>query len=86
VNDCVESEPIATASGSNTVHLLGVLKDHPPLLVVGEESWMVVPTEQIASANPQFRIVHIPQAGHWIPLDNPRGFLEVVGAFLTGHE
>lgn len=58
----------------------------PTLLVVGEESWMVEPTERIATANPRVRVARVPQAGHWIPLDNPRGFLEVVSAFLTGDD
>jgi esterase len=54
----------------------------PTLLLVGEESWMVEATEQTAPAHPRVRVVRIPQAGHWIPLDNPQGFLQVVGAFL----
>ena len=58
----------------------------PILLVVGAESWMVEPTAQVAQLNPQAHMVTIPQAGHWVPLDNPRGFLEVVGRFLSGEE
>jgi len=56
----------------------------PALLVVGEDSWMVEPTEQFATVNPDVSVVRIPQAGHWIPLDNPSGFLEVVSPFLQG--
>jgi pimeloyl-ACP methyl ester carboxylesterase len=56
----------------------------PSLLLVGEDSWMVEPTEQFAAANPRVRVVQIPQSGHWIPLDNPRGFLAVVSPFLQG--
>jgi pimeloyl-ACP methyl ester carboxylesterase len=29
-------------------------------------------------------MVTVPQAGHWIPLDNPGGFLKAVRGFLTG--
>jgi pimeloyl-ACP methyl ester carboxylesterase len=54
----------------------------PMLLPVGAESWMVEPTARIAMVNPRARVVTIPQAGHWVPLDNPSGFLEVVGQFL----
>jgi len=54
----------------------------PMLLLAGAESWMVEPTEQMATLNPRARMVTIPQAGHWVPLDNPSGFLEVVGRFL----
>ena len=36
--------------------------------------------------NPQVRMATVPHAGHWIPLDNPRGFLEVVRPFLQGGE
>jgi pimeloyl-ACP methyl ester carboxylesterase len=58
----------------------------PLLLVVGAESWMVVPTERMVTFNPQARLVTVPQAGHWVPLDNPSGFLEVVGTFLDQGE
>ena len=50
------------------------------------QSWMVEPTEQMATLNPRARMVTIPQAGHWVPLDNPSGFLEVVGRFLDQGE
>jgi pimeloyl-ACP methyl ester carboxylesterase len=38
--------------------------------------------ERIAAVMPDARIVSIPRAGHWTPLDNPSGFLAVVGQFL----
>jgi pimeloyl-ACP methyl ester carboxylesterase len=53
------------------------------LLMAGEESWMVEPTQRMLTRNPQARMTTVPQAGHWIPLDNPNGFLEVVEPFLT---
>jgi pimeloyl-ACP methyl ester carboxylesterase len=36
--------------------------------------------------NPRVEIVTVPLAGHWVPLDNPRGFLEVVRQFLDQGE
>ena len=53
------------------------------LLLAGEESWMVEPTQRMQTRNPQARMTTVPEAGHWIPLDNPHGFLEVVEPFLT---
>jgi esterase len=47
----------------------------PTLLVVGEKSFEVEAAELAAAANPRARFVRIPQAGHWVPLDNPEGFL-----------
>ena len=56
----------------------------PTLLVVGKESFEVEAAELAAAANRQARLIRIPRAGHWVPLDNPNGFLEVVGRFLSG--
>jgi pimeloyl-ACP methyl ester carboxylesterase len=50
----------------------------PTLLLVGADSWMVVPTEHAAAINPRVSTVRIPNADHWVQLDNPRGFLDVV--------
>jgi pimeloyl-ACP methyl ester carboxylesterase len=55
----------------------------PTLLLAGAESWMVEPTRRMLTLNPKTRMVTVPQAGHWIPLDNPGGFLEAVSGFLT---
>jgi pimeloyl-ACP methyl ester carboxylesterase len=55
----------------------------PVLFLVGAESWMVEPTARMTEANPRARMVAIPQAGHWVPLDNPAGFLKAVRGFLT---
>ena len=55
----------------------------PTLLLVGAESWMDEVAERTGAVVPAARTVTIPQAGHWVPLDNPRGFLEVVRCFLT---
>jgi pimeloyl-ACP methyl ester carboxylesterase len=38
--------------------------------------------ERMAAVMSDARVVSIPQAGHWTPLDNPSGFLAVVGRFL----
>jgi pimeloyl-ACP methyl ester carboxylesterase len=54
----------------------------PVLLPVGAESWMVEPTAQMATVMSQARVAPIPRAGHWVPLDNPVGFLATVQAFL----
>jgi pimeloyl-ACP methyl ester carboxylesterase len=55
----------------------------PTLLLAGAESWMVESTERMVTLNPRAHMVTVPQAGHWVPLENPGGFLEVVGQFLT---
>ena len=44
---------------------------------------MVEPTQRVVVSNPSARMVTVPQAGHWVPLDNPSGFLRAVRAFLT---
>jgi pimeloyl-ACP methyl ester carboxylesterase len=57
------------------------------LLVVGAESFQVEEARQLAIEVPEKRLVVLPGTGHWVPLDNPGGFLEVVEGFLgTGHE
>jgi esterase len=55
----------------------------PMLLLAGADSWMVEPTAKMAAVNPLARLVTIPQADHWVPLDNPSGFLAAVRRFLT---
>jgi len=55
----------------------------PTLMVAGAESWMVEPTRHMVSLAPRAQMVTVPQAGHWVPLDNPRGFLDAVRGFLT---
>jgi esterase len=55
----------------------------PMLLLAGAESWLVEPMHRMARHNSRARTVTIPQAGHWVPLDNPGGFLDVVAQFLT---
>jgi pimeloyl-ACP methyl ester carboxylesterase len=45
---------------------------------------MVQPTQRMVTLNPEARMATAPQAGHWVPLDNPCSFLEVVGPFLAG--
>lgn len=54
----------------------------PLLLLAGEESWLAEPMHRVAQLNPRARAVTVPRAGHWVPLDNPRGFLEIVRPFL----
>jgi pimeloyl-ACP methyl ester carboxylesterase len=53
------------------------------LLLAGAESWMVEPTQRMVTLNPRARMITVPRAGHWVPLDNPSEFLAVVGQFLT---
>jgi esterase len=53
------------------------------LLLAGEESWMVEPTQRMLALNPQAHMITVPQAGHWVPLDNPTEFLAAVRGFLT---
>jgi pimeloyl-ACP methyl ester carboxylesterase len=57
----------------------------PTLVVRGAESEMFEAdqAEEMAGAIPNGRVVHIPGAGHWVPLDNPSGFLAEVRAFLS---
>lgn len=58
----------------------------PTLLVHGAESEMSSgeEAEQTARLIPGGRLVHIGGAGHWVPMDNPTGFLATVGDFLDG--
>ena len=56
----------------------------PVLLVVGADSWMVEPTAHAATVIPDARVVTIPEAGHWVPLDHPAAFVAAVREFLTG--
>lgn len=53
------------------------------LMVVGAESFQAEPAEQMARRNPGKHLVKIPQAGHWVPMDNPDGFLGAVSRFLA---
>ncbi len=55
----------------------------PTLFLVGEESWMAEPTAKMAAVTPHARRATIPRADHWVPLDNPSGFLQAVRGFLT---
>ncbi len=58
----------------------------PMLLLAGADSWLVEPMKRMARRNPQARTVIVPEAGHWVPLDNPRGFLKAVRGFLNADE
>jgi pimeloyl-ACP methyl ester carboxylesterase len=44
---------------------------------------MVEAVRQMAPVYPHARLAIVPDAGHWVPLDNPQAFLGVVEAFLT---
>jgi pimeloyl-ACP methyl ester carboxylesterase len=55
----------------------------PMLFVVGAESFARDGAEAMASLNPRARLVVLHETGHWVPLDNPDGFLEIVRPFLT---
>ncbi len=56
----------------------------PTLLVRGAESDILSPetARRMLKTIPDIRMVEVPNAGHSIPLDNPRGFLEAVQTFL----
>jgi pimeloyl-ACP methyl ester carboxylesterase len=56
----------------------------PTLLVVGADSFHAESAERDAVLNPGKRLAKIPQAGHWVPLDNPAGFVKAVRGFLLG--
>jgi pimeloyl-ACP methyl ester carboxylesterase len=56
----------------------------PVLLLAGAESWMVEPTRRAAQHARQTRLVTVPQAGHWAPLENPTGVVAAVRGFLLG--
>jgi pimeloyl-ACP methyl ester carboxylesterase len=58
----------------------------PILLLAGADSWLVEPMQRMARLNPQARTVIVPEAGHWLPLDNPVGFVAAVRGFLTEDE
>lgn len=56
----------------------------PTLLVRGAESDILSPetAERMLKTIPNIRMVEVPNAGHSIPLDNPRGFIAAVQTFL----
>jgi len=56
----------------------------PTLLVRGAESDILSPetAQRMLRTIPNIRMVEVPNAGHSIPLDNPRGFIEAVQTFL----
>jgi pimeloyl-ACP methyl ester carboxylesterase len=58
----------------------------PTLVVRGAESEMSERdrAEEMARAIPHARLVEIPNAGHWVPVDNPAGCLAPVPGFLGG--
>lgn len=55
----------------------------PMLLVVGDESFAAAGAREMAPLNPRARLAVLPKTGHWVPLDNPGGFLDEVRDFLT---
>jgi pimeloyl-ACP methyl ester carboxylesterase len=57
----------------------------PTLLVRGAETvaFPIDLAERMAAVMPDARVVSIPQAGHWTPLDNPSGLVQVVREFLA---
>jgi esterase len=58
----------------------------PTLLLVGAESFLLDSAERMTAALPQTHLERLPKAGHIAPLDNPRGFLEIIDRFLTAEE
>ena len=59
--------------------------DVPVLLVAGEEDAIVPPDEpaEMAAALPEARLVHVPDAGHLVPLERPEVFKRELLAFLS---
>ena len=57
----------------------------PTLVVRGAESEMYEhdQAEEVARTIPKAQAVHISNAGHWVLLDNPDGFLAAVREFLS---
>jgi pimeloyl-ACP methyl ester carboxylesterase len=55
----------------------------PMLFVVGAESFAKDGADAMAPRTPRARLVVLPETGHWVPLDNPDGFLAVVRPFLA---
>jgi pimeloyl-ACP methyl ester carboxylesterase len=53
------------------------------LFVVGAESFAKDGADAMAPRTPRVRLVVLPETGHWVPLDNPDGFLAVVRPFLA---
>jgi pimeloyl-ACP methyl ester carboxylesterase len=56
----------------------------PTLIVRGAESDVLSreTAERMAKTIPTCTLVEVPRSGHTVPLDNPKGFLEAVDAFL----
>jgi pimeloyl-ACP methyl ester carboxylesterase len=56
----------------------------PTLLVRGESSDVLSPelAQRMVSSIPGCTFAEVPDSGHSVPLDNPRGFLEAVRGFL----
>jgi len=62
--------------------------DGPTLFITGGRS-CYVPEEAkpaIRALFPQARFARLPEAGHWLHVDDPRGFLAAVTPFLDGGE
>lgn len=59
----------------------------PCLFVRGENSDFLTESDwpQIEALFPQARLVTIPRAGHWVHVQNPEAFLNVIRAFLVEH-
>jgi pimeloyl-ACP methyl ester carboxylesterase len=58
----------------------------PTLFVAGATSDYIQPAHRAAirALFPHSRLVRLKNAGHWLHADNPRGFIAVIEAFLTG--
>ena len=59
----------------------------PTLFVLGKNSRMVAPetVERLTQAVPGSRAVHVPNASHRVPGDNPTGFLDAVDPFFQSN-
>jgi pimeloyl-ACP methyl ester carboxylesterase len=56
----------------------------PTLMVVGTSSFHADSAGGLAQSDPRLQLAVIENAGHWVPLDNPVGFLAAVEGFLAG--
>jgi 3-oxoadipate enol-lactonase len=59
----------------------------PTVVVYGDEDALTPPAvvKEVAAAVPGAELVAVPGAGHMIPVEQPRRFEEIVGAFLDKH-
>jgi pimeloyl-ACP methyl ester carboxylesterase len=55
----------------------------PTLLVVGAESFQAESAKRMAAASSDKPLVTLARTGHWVPLDNPGSFIDIVSEYLN---